>query len=213
MLATRSDNSSSARSDRSVRSRDVKPGQLLLIFRNGLLGETLSSVLQSRFSEAGTPVVVSLPTDQTSLRSKSGMRVLLTDRVDPLSLQLIERTIPTDVTVCLGELSRPASTDRRRIVLPAGTDADTVFAELLPLFPAPPVPAKKAKPIGPKLSPRETEVLRQIAVGNSIRDIAEDLSLSPKTVENQKYRMMDKLQIRNTAELTRYAIRIGLVEA
>ena len=187
-------------------------GHLLLVFRSPLLAETLSAVLQDRLAKAGLPVSVSLPADQNDIRSRTTKRVLLTDRVDRLSLQLIEKMIPTEVTVCLGSPESQSPEGVRRIVLAADADADTVFTELLPLFPTPTRLRNKSRPIGPKLSPRETEVLRQIATGATVRDIAADLSLAPKTVENQKYRMMDKLQIRNTAELTRYAIRIGLIE-
>ena len=207
-------------------SRRSTLSQLLLVLRSPLLAETLRAVLQDRLSEAGVPVTVVLPSDQSGTRGPASGRALLTDRVDALSMQLISQTIPAEVTVCLGTpeaasgqrkgraAGRGSRTESRQIVLPADADADTVFTELLPLFPPPPTaPSRsRSRPIGPKLSPRETEVLRQIASGRSVRDIAAELNLAPKTVENQKYRMMDKLQIRNTAELTRYAIRIGLIE-
>ncbi len=61
------------------------------------------------------------------------------------------------------------------------------------------------------LSPRETEVLRLVAMGHTNQEIAELLVLSVKTVETHKARIMDKLLLRSRSELVRYAIREGLV--
>lgn len=60
------------------------------------------------------------------------------------------------------------------------------------------------------LSAREREVLQLLAEGASTKDIAGRLNLSAKTVESHRKAVMDKLEIRSIAELTRYAIREGL---
>lgn len=60
------------------------------------------------------------------------------------------------------------------------------------------------------LSAREQQVLRLIAEGKSVRNIADQLNLSVKTVETQRRSIMDKLNIRTIAGLTKYAIREGL---
>jgi len=62
------------------------------------------------------------------------------------------------------------------------------------------------------LTPRETEVLKLIAEAYTNQRIAEALVISPKTVENHRARLLDKLGMRDRVELTRYAIRRGLVE-
>src|SRR3954452_14142756 len=62
-----------------------------------------------------------------------------------------------------------------------------------------------------KLSDRELQTLVMIASGNLLADIAEALSLSPKTVSVSRARVLEKLQLANNAELTVYAIRNGLV--
>jgi DNA-binding NarL/FixJ family response regulator len=49
-----------------------------------------------------------------------------------------------------------------------------------------------------------------LAEGSSVTDIAEDLSLSPKTVETYRARLMDKLNIDNFTKLVRFAIRHGI---
>jgi len=64
---------------------------------------------------------------------------------------------------------------------------------------------------GPALTPRQREILQLIAEGHSTRDIAQRLHLSVKTVETHRAQIMDRLDIRDVAGLTRYAIRIGLI--
>jgi DNA-binding NarL/FixJ family response regulator len=60
------------------------------------------------------------------------------------------------------------------------------------------------------LSPREREVLQLLAEGKSTKDIAFKFRLSTKTVEAHRQRIMEKLNVRTIAELTKYAIREGL---
>jgi DNA-binding NarL/FixJ family response regulator len=60
------------------------------------------------------------------------------------------------------------------------------------------------------LSSREREVLQLLAEGKSTRQIGDLLHVSAKTVETHRQHIMDKLQLRTVAELTRYAIREGL---
>ena len=62
------------------------------------------------------------------------------------------------------------------------------------------------------LSPRETEVVKLIAEGLTSREIAEVLVISPKTVERHRENVLDKLGLRDRVDITRYAIRRGLVE-
>jgi len=60
------------------------------------------------------------------------------------------------------------------------------------------------------LTPREREVLQLMAEGNTTRQIARQLYISPKTVEAHRLRVMNKLDIDNVAQLTKYAIQEGL---
>ena len=62
----------------------------------------------------------------------------------------------------------------------------------------------------PKLTDRETEVLRLVAKGLSYRQIADRLVLSHRTVQNHVQNTLGKLQLHNRVELTRYAIEQGL---
>jgi two-component system, NarL family, response regulator NreC len=63
------------------------------------------------------------------------------------------------------------------------------------------------------LSQREREVLQLLAEGKSTKQIGQKLHVSPKTVEAHRLRIMDKLQIDNIAQLTKYAIQEGLTGA
>jgi len=62
------------------------------------------------------------------------------------------------------------------------------------------------------LSDREFEVLRRIASGRTVSQIADDLKLSVKTVSTYRTRLLDKMRMKTNAELTHYAIRTHLVE-
>ncbi len=69
----------------------------------------------------------------------------------------------------------------------------------------------KAKEV--TLTGREREVLQLLAEGKSMKEIAAVLDLSTRTVEFHKYNLMDKTGLRTTGELTRYAVRHGLISA
>ena len=62
------------------------------------------------------------------------------------------------------------------------------------------------------LTPREEEILKLIAEGYSGKEIADMLVLSPKTVERHRANLLEKLGMRDRVELTRFAIRTGLIE-
>ena len=64
---------------------------------------------------------------------------------------------------------------------------------------------------GDALTNRQREVLQLVAEGRTIKEIGSILNLSPKTVEFHKYRVMEQLSIRSTAELTQYAVKHGIV--
>jgi two-component system invasion response regulator UvrY len=63
------------------------------------------------------------------------------------------------------------------------------------------------------LTRREFEVFRRLAEGDSVTDIAMQLSISPKTAGVHQTNIMKKLKLRNASELTRLAIRCGIINA
>jgi DNA-binding NarL/FixJ family response regulator len=67
-------------------------------------------------------------------------------------------------------------------------------------------------PLHELLSDREFQVLRMIASGRSVKDIAEELSLSVKTVSTYRARILEKSGMKTNAELIRYALQSQLVD-
>lgn len=73
--------------------------------------------------------------------------------------------------------------------------------------------ARRGEPVPEDpLTPRELQVVKLIAEGATSEEIATVLVISRKTVDHHRARVLEKLGVRNGAELTRYAIRRGLVE-
>ncbi|MBL7179753.1 MAG: response regulator transcription factor [Pseudomonadota bacterium] len=62
------------------------------------------------------------------------------------------------------------------------------------------------------LSNREIQVLRRLASGQTNREIAEVYHISVKTVDTYRFRLLKKLNLRNNAELSRFAIQTGVIE-
>lgn len=67
-------------------------------------------------------------------------------------------------------------------------------------------PPTAPRPSEPRLSGREIEVLRGIAMGNTIGDLAEAMKLSVKTVSTYRARLLEKLGLATNADLVRYAL-------
>jgi DNA-binding NarL/FixJ family response regulator len=66
---------------------------------------------------------------------------------------------------------------------------------------------------GSRLTSRESEVLQLVAEGSANKQVAVELGISIKTVEKHRQHLMDKLNIHDTASLTRYAIASGVIES
>lgn len=64
----------------------------------------------------------------------------------------------------------------------------------------------------PTLTPRQTDVLRLVATGLTMKEVAARLNISTRTAESHKYQMMEQLGIKTTAELVQYAVRQGLLD-
>ncbi|MBT0961710.1 response regulator [Denitromonas iodatirespirans] len=68
------------------------------------------------------------------------------------------------------------------------------------------------RPLHEKLSDREYQTLCMIASGKTLTQIAEELNLSVKTVSVYRARLLEKMHLRNNAEITHYGLKFGLVE-
>jgi two-component system, NarL family, invasion response regulator UvrY len=70
----------------------------------------------------------------------------------------------------------------------------------------------QAQALHEALSPRELEVMRAVAIGRTIKEIAANLQLSEKTIATYRSRVSDKLGVSTNVELARYALQNGLVD-
>lgn len=108
-----------------------------------------------------------------------------------------------------GYLVKDSAVEELGLALAAVQSGETYFS--------PRVSSKLARALaggaGPTaaLTPRQTEVLRLVALGQSSKEIARALDLSLKTVETHRAQMMDRLDIHDLAGLVRYAVRVGLI--
>ncbi len=73
-------------------------------------------------------------------------------------------------------------------------------------------PNQKAGPADPRLSRREREVLRMVGQGATSKDIAQQLGISPKTAQVHRENIKEKLGLRTTADMVRYAIKRKIVK-
>lgn len=64
-----------------------------------------------------------------------------------------------------------------------------------------------------QLTARQREILQLVSEGKAVKEIAATLSISPKTVEYHKSKLMEQLDLHTTAELTKYALTHGLIQA
>lgn len=112
-----------------------------------------------------------------------------------------------------GYLLKDAATLELQLALAAVARGDTylspsVSAQIVEGF------LQQDKPAGnTALTPRQSEILRLIAAGQSTKEIAFALKLSGKTVDTHRAQLMERLGIHEVAGLVRYAIRTGLIDA
>ena len=66
-------------------------------------------------------------------------------------------------------------------------------------------------PHGDKLTARQREVLQLLAEGRLMKEVADILGVTPRTVAFHKYAIMEELGVKTTAELVQYAVKHGLV--
>ena len=68
------------------------------------------------------------------------------------------------------------------------------------------------RPLHEKLSDREFQVIRRLAAGQTVQQIADELMLSPKTISTYRARVLEKLELKSNAELIHYAIGNKLID-
>ncbi len=125
-------------------------------------------------------------------------------------LQYAVRAIKSGASGYLTKESAPAQLEQAiRKIAGGGAYVSAEVAEQLALGA---MPGSEGPP-HENLSDREFEVFRMLAAGVSVTDIAARLKLSVKTVSTHKANLMQKMGLRNTSELIRYAIKHGLSDS
>ena len=94
-----------------------------------------------------------------------------------------------------------------RKVCSGGKYVSPQLAEKLAVF----IEDETTRPPHEKLSDREFEVLRMLALGKTVTEVAEELLLSVKTVSTYRSRVLEKMKMTSNADLTRYALQNGLI--
>jgi DNA-binding NarL/FixJ family response regulator len=125
----------------------------------------------------------------------------------PAALSLVQATRP-----CAALILLVTHLDEGQLVacLRAGAE-DFIMKDDLSRLPPAIVSALSVRSRLERLTPRQLQVFRLVADGQSTREIARRLKLSVKTVETHRGEMMKRLGIHNVVVLVRYAVRVGLV--
>jgi DNA-binding NarL/FixJ family response regulator len=180
------------------------------------------SSFSARVAAATGPRVVVIDLDVNELPAVEAVRTIADTMPDTRVLVLSERAGHRDVLDAVkagaaGYVVKTASPDQlvEAVRRTAAGDAvftpglaDLVLGEYQRLAAEPGPTAARV----PRLTSRETQVLGLVATGLTARQIAERLTLSPRTVENHIQRTLRKLHLHNRVELVRYAIAQGLAE-
>lgn len=155
-----------------------------------------------------------------SMPGRSGLDVLLELRQQYPQLPVLMQSVHAEPQIAVralrcgaaGYITKDSLPDELvaaiRKVLAGGKFVSATLAERLAMA----LVDAGEKPPEETLSVREYEVMRRIAAGRTVSEIARDLSLSVKTVSTYRSRIMTKMHMTTNAELMRYAVRRGLCD-
>jgi DNA-binding NarL/FixJ family response regulator len=110
-----------------------------------------------------------------------------------------------------GYLIKDAAVDELAMAIKAVQLGETYLSPRISRMLVEAFTSPRAAPEASVLTPRQTEVLKLVAQGQSSKEIARLLTLSVKTVETHRAQIMERLKVRDLAGLVRYAIRSGLI--
>ncbi|HMF98478.1 MAG TPA: response regulator transcription factor [Vicinamibacterales bacterium] len=162
---------------------DVVVLDLMMPTLNGL--EAGREILQNRYATAAILLTMHTEEHQIAMALRAGIRGYL------LKTQAAEDLVHAIREVVRGEIY--LSPGVSRIVVDGYLSGD--------------------RPAGDPLAPRERQVLQLVAEGKTSKEIAVLLGLTVKTAESYRARLMEKLDVHETAGLVRYAIRHGIIDA
>jgi two-component system response regulator NreC len=160
---------------------DVVVLDLMMPLQNGL--EAGREILQNRYATAAILLTMHTEEHQIAMALRAGIRGYL------LKTQAAEDLVQAIREVIKGEIY--LSPGVSRIVVDGYLSGD--------------------RPAGDPLAPRERQVLQLVAEGKTSKEIAVLLGLTVKTAESYRARVMEKIDVHETAGLVRYAIRHGII--
>ena len=176
-----------------------------------VVGETSSGLEVLTLAEALNPDLLIL---DLSLKELNGAEVLRRIRIINPKIRVLIYSGSVNVTLILETLKAEPNgyVDKTETFEVLREGLHTVMSGKKFFSTLPKMLLKKLgqKSIG--LSPREFEVMQLVAEGKYTKEIADLLEISPKTVEIHRTKLMTKVNARNTADITRHAMRNGLVE-
>ncbi len=174
-----------------------------------------AELLKREFDRAGTPVITErVESREAFSRALEEFRpdlVLSSHSVAPFgalaALELLQAVRPTAPFIVV-----TSALDEQAVVafVKAGAADLVLKSNLSRLASAVDAALALRQPLR-ALSPRQLEVLRLVALGDTTGDIARRLKLSVKTVEAHRAEVMKRLAIHNLAGLVRFAVRVGLI--
>ncbi len=188
-----------AESDITVVGEAADSGELLDVLRKqeadvvlmdismpGKNGLEALKLVKERWPTTAVLMLSMYPEDQYAVRSvKAGASGYLHKNSPPETVIQAIRTVAKGKKFITPELAEQLATH-------IGQDAD--------------------QPLHERLSDREYQTMSMIASGHTLSQIAEQMSLSPKTVSVYRARLLEKMRLKNNAELTHYALKHKLVE-
>lgn len=188
-----------AESDITVVGEAADSGELLDVLRKqesdvvlmdismpGKNGLEALKLVKERWPGTAVLMLSMYPEDQYAVRSvKAGASGYLHKNSPPETVIQAIRTVAKGKKFITPELAEQLATH-------IGQDAD--------------------QPLHERLSDREYQTMSMIASGHTLSQIAEQMSLSPKTVSVYRARLLEKMRLKNNAELTHYALKHKLVE-
>ena len=152
--------------------------------------------------------------DTSGLRAAAQLRDdLPKTRVIILSMHATEDFVSQALRAgAAGYLLKDAATNELEVALQAVMRGETYLSPRISKAVVERYLRAGAQPLD-ALTPRQREILKLIAEGQSTKEIAYTLGVSIKTVETHRAQLMDRLEIRDIAGLVRFAIKVGLVAA
>lgn len=191
-----------------------------------LLASRLGEVSVSEAKDAAEATSLAINADwdlvllDINLPGRSGLEVLEeTKRLRPKTPVLVLTSYSEDQFAlrafklgASGYLTKQSAPDELitavRCILDGGKSVTSSLAQRL----ASSVSATNPDPPHEALSPRELQVLRLVALGKSMKEIAEEMTLSEKTIATYRTRISQKTGLKSNVEIARYALKQGLVE-